>query len=675
MFDSKLLSEICDSKLVFWAGLFPPTSAFKSSTRILDERYDFRQLPNDHGKYSAVYLTEIDLGQIKQWPLIMDEALRLLAHGGKTLLFIRFTQNDLLSIFALTAFLRKKSDFKILLNYQEQDPNGTYIYSLECHRSSPPPSLSTFEFALITNGQRPTHVKRFIESVANIRGIDNIDWTIAICGPIGTRQQTEALSNRVRYIDAPLSHAEKGWITRKKNLIVETSRSENLIIAHDRYEIPPDFLDAMFEYGPDFSVLVPAQIDQKGNRFPDWVSFGSQWSWAPCGMLSYDDYNPNIYINGGVIISKRSVLIETPWNDLLFWNQGEDIELSRCLIENGITPRLSRVVTLRATDARPGYTYDFANLASIDNAYTSPNGSPKSTQFTMGAFSTGISLELKHLTIAQLAMHGINPSKDCFFYTPDGLIPKKDSVDLAFGIEPLQNEKFTLSLILLGELKKADLALSLNGKSIAFELYKVDSHSVGISLSEAIENSNTCRNTNLTINTSKNYILQKILSSNEKPTSTSSTYPTHIDYPISFSSKRELPHSIFGTGWCVRETWGGWSDGKESELYLPIPESGRNTDIEFTLNAIAYAPKSIETQLVGVECNGLPITLIKLKKSKRSKKMKFRIPRTLINERGFVHIKLKIQHPSSPAEQNASKDNRLLGIGIISIDAKRLRTI
>lgn len=663
MFDSKLLREICDSKAVFWAGQFSPTSSFTSSTRIFDETYDFRQSSNDHGSYSAVYLTEIDLGNVKQWPLILDEALRLLAHDEKTLLFIRFTQSHLLSVFALSAFLRKKKDFNIRLNYQEQDLDGTVIYSLECHRAPLTPTLSTFEFALITNGLRPTQVRRFVDSVANIRGIDNIAWSIAICGPADCRYQTEALSNRIRYIEEPSLHTAKGWITRKKNLIVETSTSENLLVAHDRYEIPENFLDAMFEYGPDFSVLVPAQVDQNGKRFPDWVSIGSQWSWAPCGMLDYGDYNPNIYINGGVIISKRSVLKDTPWNDLLFWNQGEDVELSRCLADNGITPRLSRLVTLTVTDARPGYTFDFASLPSINNAYVSPNGSPLASQFAMGVFSVGTGVELKNITANQLADHGITASKDFFSYTSEGLIPKRNSVDIAFGVQPPNKEDFRLSLNLKGQLESNDIELYINGKSVPFECTKGNPYSVRISLSVALADYEHCRNIVLTLNSSKNYILLGILPIYNKELP---------NYPILFSDKG-VPHSALGAGWSARESWGVWSDGPNSDLYLPIPDSANITDIEFTLKANAYAPQTIESQLIGVKCNGVAVTLLKINKNKRPKKIKIRIPGALIHNNKVAHLQFSIQHPSSPAEQGVSADNRRLGLGLLSIDAKKVR--
>ncbi|MHA6129397.1 DUF7024 domain-containing protein [Pseudomonas fluorescens group sp. PF-1] len=665
MFDSKLLREICDAKAVFWAGQFSPTSSFTSSTRIFDEKYDFRQPSSDHGSYSAVYLTEIDLGIVKQWPIILDEALRLLAHDQKTLLFIRFSQSHLLSIFALSAFLRKKKDFNIRLNYQDQDQDGTVIYSLECHRTPLTPSLSTFEFALITNGLRPAQVRSFVDSVANIRGIDNITWSIAICGPAEFRYQTEALSNRIRYIVEPSQHTAKGWITRKKNLIVETSSSENLLVAHDRYEIPENFLDAMFEYGPDFSVLVPAQIDQEGKRFPDWVSIGSQWSWAPCGMLDYGDYNPNIYINGGVIISKKNVLIDTPWNDLLFWNQGEDVELSRCLADDGIIPRLSRIVTLTVTDARPGYTFDFASLPSINNAYVSPHGSPLSSQFNMGVFCADTSVDLKYASADRLAILGITASKDYFSYTSEGLIPKRNIVDIAFGVKPTNKKDFKLSLNMKGQLESSDIELYINGKPVAFACSKDDYNSVCISLSVALADYKNCRNIFLTLNSNKNYILLSIQSINneERP-----------NYPILFSDK-ETPHSALGVGWSAQESWGVWSDGPNSDLYLPIPESEIISDIEFTIKANAYAPRTIESQLIGVRCNGIAITLLKIKKNKRPKKIKIRIPSAIIHNRKIAHLQLSIQHPSSPAEEGVSTDNRRLGLGLVSVNVKKIRSI
>jgi cell division protein ZapA (FtsZ GTPase activity inhibitor) len=469
MFDAKLLNEICGSEAVFWAGIYPPVNSMVTSTRIFDPECDFRQSCAQHGTCSAVYLVEYNLGQFKQWPLILDEALRLLPYGKRSTLFVRFSQSALLSVFAFAAFLRRRKDFSFELIYQDQDSDGTFVYAIYCTRENVIPTLATFEFALITDGRRPDKVTRFIDSVARVRGIDNIDWRVAICGPTVFGETLDRRNGQVRFIEEPDQHMTKGWITRKKNLIVETTQAENLLIAHDRYEVPVSFLDQLFEFGADFSVITPAQIDTSGKRFPDWVAIGSQWSWTPCAMLQYGDYSPHSYVNGGAIISKRRVLTDTPWSNLLFWNQGEDVELTRSMTEQGVTPRLARLVKLIVTDARPGYIFDFMHVPPIPHAYAVTNGDANQSQdadpsqITISSFNVGNTLDLRNKDLSQLAAEGIVAEDTSWGLTNVGLTLLHHSAELAINIAPRGEGSFYLEVQVPAYADSAKVHISANG--------------------------------------------------------------------------------------------------------------------------------------------------------------------------------------------------------------------
>lgn len=463
MFDAKLLNEICGSEAVFWAGTYPPVGNMTSSTRIFDAECDFRQSSSQHGAYSAVYLVEYDLGQFKQWPLILDEALRLLQYGKRGTLFIRFSQSALLSVFAFAAFLRRRKDFSFELIYQDQDPDGTFVYGIYCTRESVVPTLATFEFALITDGRRPDKVIRFIDSVARVRGIDNIGWSVAICGPTAFGETLDRRNGQVRFIEEPSQHATKGWITRKKNLIVETAQAENVLIAHDRYEVPSSFLDQLFEFGADFSVITPAQVDTSGKRFPDWVAIGSQWSWTPCAMLQYGDYSPHGYVNGGVIISKRRALTDTPWSNLLFWNQGEDVELTRSMTEQGVTPRLARLVELTVTEARPGYSFDFVRLPLIPHAYAVTHGGTDPSQMAVSSFNVGNTLDLRDKDLSQLAAEGIVAEGTSWGLTSVGLTPLHHGAELAINIAPRGEGSFSIEVQVPAYADSTKVRISANG--------------------------------------------------------------------------------------------------------------------------------------------------------------------------------------------------------------------
>lgn len=665
MFDSKLLSEICNSLAVFWGGQHPPVGYFTCSTNLFESERDFRQSSIQHGSFDTVYLTEIDIGLYKQWPLILDEALRLLRYKATTSFFVRFKQSSLISVFEFSAFLRRKSKFKFEVIYQETDSDGTIVYALKCYRDSQHPSLSTFEFALITDGKRPAQIQQFIESVTKIRGIENIAWSIAVCGPPGFEAQITNRTGNTRYINEPEANTAKGWITRKKNLLVESSSAENILIAHDRYVLPVDFLDSMFEYGADFSVIVPSQSTKEGERFPDWVSIGSQWAWAPCGKLPYGEYDPNVYVNGGIIISKREVLIETPWNDLLFWNQGEDVELSRSMTENGVTPRLARQIRLLVTDARPGYLYDFASLPSLPNTYALPHGSQNQNYVTIGKLLPGAEISLINTTPAYLAENGITVDPSQLEYTSDGLLPKKQYIEIAASIDPKSTKNLYISILAIGNFKNSELIVRANG-----ELLSIDCEAFGDNSTRLIANlgtavSDTSRNLVVSINTSENFVLTGFGILFDQ---------SQLDYPIKLTSNNPHSSAVLGSGWSTLESWGVWSDGEVSNLFLPPLDVKFPNDLVIVLKAKAYAPEVVKTQLVSIMCNGVPITLLRINKNKRPRTYKIIIPGTLVRDSKKINLQLRALHLSSPAEQGLSTDSRKLGVGLVSVNARKVQT-
>jgi len=65
---------------------------------------------------------------------------------------------------------------------------------------------------------------------------------------------------------------------------------------------------------------------------------------------------PTQYINGGLIIAKTKTLRDVPFNELVFWQQAEDVELAHAFRSLSIPPRInvhSSAVTMGIT---PDYT-------------------------------------------------------------------------------------------------------------------------------------------------------------------------------------------------------------------------------------------------------------------------------------------------------------------------------
>lgn len=664
MFESTLLSEISGDGPIFWAGERVPSAGMTSSTALFDADGDFRLAPCEHGQYRTVYLVEHDLGRHKQWPLIMDEALRLFEYGQRGTLFVRFTETDLLSAFAFAAFLRRRDDFTFELAYQDAFDNGTVFYCVHCQRDAREPALSSFEFAVITDGRKPDAVARFAASVAAIRGIDLIDWSIAICGPAESRTSFEQADQRIRYIDAPAEHARRGWITRKKNLIVSTSQADNLLIAHDRYEMPDAFLEQLFEFGPDFSVIVPGQYEQNGSAFPDWVTTGSQWTRTGSAMLQYGDYSPHAYVNGGVIIGKRAVLSRTAWNDLLFWGQYEDVELSRALTAAGVTPRLARSVRLRVTGSRPGYVHDFERLPYLPEHYALPRSGMNRSEMPAGEFPLGETVQFDGPTTPRrLADAGIVAAAPEWACCPSGLVLQQRTADLSLNLPARATGGLFLTVYTPAYSAPPLLTISANGMPLQLRWVETQPglRCASAQLDEVLPPG--ARRLALSFSSDTDAILLTALGLAAQDGGGSKL-------PLGYARVDGIKAGIFREGWGEPEPWGIWTVAPEAHMQLPIAGLPAGRDIELAISAVAYGPSAGFTQMVGISCNGIPLACVPLPAQAGPAQFSLRIPRALVHTVPVIKLSFKPAFPISPQAAGHGTDGRLLGFGLVAMDAR-----
>ena len=663
MFEAKLLNDVYNGGQIYWAGQRPPTVNLTVSQSLFDAEGDFRLSPTEHGGYSTVYLVEYDIGLYKQWPLILDEALRLFEYEKTGTLFVRFSQTDLLSAFSFAAFLRRRKDFFFELVYQDEFSNGVIAYCLRCRREAAAPALSSIEFALITDGHRPEAVARFVDSVAAIRGIDFIDWKIAICGPAEFCHKLATNSNnRIRYVDAPLQHEDKGWITRKKNMLVGTSLADNMLIAHDRYEVTPAFLEQLFEFGADFDVVVPAQLDAFGGRFPDWVATGSQWSRTRSGMLEHGDYSPHGYVNGGVIIGKRHIFSDAPWSELLFWGQYEDVELSRALTSIGVTPRFARSVVLRAVTARPNYLKDFTRLPYLSSSYPLPRDGAYRSETVVGLFPIGETFNLNGTNPRKLIDAGLVVASADWICGGAGLVLLRREAEIALSLEPRGTRSLFLNVYLPAYSKAPLIQLAANGTPLQVRWTdSADGTRCGTAtLDGGLDPSS--RSLTLSLVTDTAGILLTALGIAAQDTGGS-------PFPLAFARVDGVTAGIFREGWGAPESWGIWSIGDVAHLQLPITNLPSTRDIELSIVASAYGPSVGFMQMVGIACNGIPLTCVAIAARGAPAHFSVRIPRALIHAVPTIRVSFLPAFPT-PSEEAHSADFRRLGFGLIGLDAR-----
>lgn len=378
-FDSSagLLDLIQPERRIFWGGTCPPLNWIDASTQLFEPSHDYRMPAHTHQAYDVVYLIERDLGTMKAWPQVLDEALRLLRPQGH--LVLRTTNSPLLSIFELMNFVNTWGHFDIC--HEVQDVNGILQIVLKNRATrTRRTDIRGMSFGVITNGQRTAYLKAMFDSIQSLENPSGLPVEILVCCPKDVHEQLTQQGYKLVHVPDPEAFSSLGWITRKKNLLVARAKYGHIAVAHDRYWFAPDFLVELQKFGGDFSALSCRQTMPDGRRFPDWTTMGAEWSWTHPAMLNYGDWSRHMYINGGLIIAQTDVLRDTPWNDLLFWNQAEDIELTRRLRHAGHVPRFARHVQAITQTMREGFMAGFHGVPSAWTSYPLPG--PKGSDGT-----------------------------------------------------------------------------------------------------------------------------------------------------------------------------------------------------------------------------------------------------------------------------------------------------
>lgn len=178
-------------------------------------------------------------------------------------------------------------------------------------------------FGIITVYEDKDRLQQIIES---IRALDIPNYEILFVGG-GDSEGIEGAD--IRKIDFDETVKDK-WITRKKNIIAQEAKYDNIVLMHDYHIFHPDWYRNFVAFGTDWDICSCPQYLITGSRNPmDWSlwdkpGFGRAWS------LNYNDWSQTqyMYISGGFFMVKRHVLLEEPLNEDLVWNQEEDVEWS-----------------------------------------------------------------------------------------------------------------------------------------------------------------------------------------------------------------------------------------------------------------------------------------------------------------------------------------------------------
>ena len=194
-------------------------------------------------------------------------------------------------------------------------------------------SIEKWSFGIVSGGTKVPQIKNIINQIRLLR---IPYYEIIICGPL---ESSFCGSDLNQISDDLITNDIRIPITKKKNLIIRRAKYENLVIMHDRISFPLSWFSQIKIHGNYFEVLSMKIFNHDMNkRVQDWLYLKGDFNYfnkIESGIVNYDKWNPYLYIDGGFIVIKTSIIKEILYNENLHWGEAEDVDLARRLYLNG----------------------------------------------------------------------------------------------------------------------------------------------------------------------------------------------------------------------------------------------------------------------------------------------------------------------------------------------------
>lgn len=325
----------------------------------------------EQDSYNIVYSWDSNINETKFYPLLIKEWFYLVEKNGY--LIIEYTPNNILTPLDIEDELWTQWKWKYeilehrvqnsLINeqnivnyikniendyYSEEDIwfddfnnnsllNKKWVITIKKNESTliEWDSINRWTIWIITNWKRNDWIEELITSVKN----QNIpEYEIIVCWSYNIKRE----ENNFKYI--PFNKRNNlGWITKKKNLIIQNSKYENICILHDRYIFDKNWFEGMKKWWNNFEHLtcnqkfIENEIEDKIScissleiQNPEVLNFNYLKfnKLFHTNLLSMKDFSKNIYIWWGVHIFKKKFSGQIMYNENIFWRECEDVIIS-----------------------------------------------------------------------------------------------------------------------------------------------------------------------------------------------------------------------------------------------------------------------------------------------------------------------------------------------------------
>lgn len=194
-------------------------------------------------------------------------------------------------------------------------------------------SIDKWSFWIVSNWDRDDRIIDLIKSI-DFQKIPN--YEINICWKIWSKLSKSNLN--FKYIKFN-KRSSLWWLDKKKNILIENSKYENIIIIHDRYYFYDGWYEWMKKWWNNFEHITCRQLHE--NNMVKSVEILDVLN--PCiidgkflrsrklffySKFKDEDFSVNHYIWWWVQIFKKSIVSKVLYNETLFWQDWEDVWIS-----------------------------------------------------------------------------------------------------------------------------------------------------------------------------------------------------------------------------------------------------------------------------------------------------------------------------------------------------------
>jgi hypothetical protein len=177
-----------------------------------------------------------------------------------------------------------------------------------------------FTFGITTDYKTPD---RLLDTIRSIKSLNIPNYEILLIGP--THSQIDPDVTQI-----PFDESDHMWITKKKNILSQSAKYENIVLMHDYYIFDHRWYSSFLEFGNVWDIATNTQLYIDGSRYRyDWVIWDHD-NIPRYTQISPDDWTltKSMYISGSYMIVKKYVMDSQPLNENLVWGQEEDVEWS-----------------------------------------------------------------------------------------------------------------------------------------------------------------------------------------------------------------------------------------------------------------------------------------------------------------------------------------------------------